>query len=257
MSNFSKQYTNYSDVELLKIIEDANNYRPLAVETAKSILKERMLSDEEVETIKAALAKEREEHETKVQKLIELKNKIKNTGTSVLDMLNPIQTERAETGKLIAFICIVFSMLFLFHFYTHFGVIKFMFSEIEAQWNSDIALYFLPFITLPIALILFFCRKKIGLILLTIFLTYTAVHIFGIYLLTLYMKPSGIPAIKTVYPQTQIATQLLMFVFYMGALYRICQKDIREMFHVNKIILTTTIVITILISVMIANRILI
>ena len=256
MSNFSKQYTNYSDVELLKIIEDANNYRPLAVETAKSILKERMLSDEEVETIKAALAKEREEHETKVQKLIELKNKIKNKGASVLDALNPIQNDKPETEKLIAIICVVFSLIFLFHLYTHYRIIRFMFIESESRWDFNSVLFFLPLVMLPSALLLFYFRKRIGLLLLTIFLTYTAVHIFGVYFLTRNYRLSGIQALDTVFPQTPIATQLLMFAFYSGCLYRIGKNDILEMYNVNKKYMLIIIAITILLSSLVANKIL-
>ena len=257
MSDFIKQYTNYSDTQLLQIIEDATNYQPLAVETAQTILNARMLSNEEIECMKAALAQKKEEQETKRRKLFEFKNKIKNTGTSVLDALNPIQTEKPETEKLIAIICLVFSMLFLFHLYTHFGIIRFMFFEIEVKWDLDIALYFLPLLTLPIALVLFFWRKKIGLILLSIFLTYTAVHIFGVYLLERYRISSGIPAINnTVYPKAQMATQLLLFVFYTGALYRICQEDIRKMFNVSLKKILLSIAITVVLSVMIAYRIL-
>ena len=131
MSDFIKQYTNYSDTQLLQIIEDATNYQPLAVETAQTILNARMLSDEEIECMKAALAQKKEEQETKRRKLFEFKNKIKNTGTSVLDALNPIQTEKPETEKLIAIICLVFSMLF--PFYLDFEKHKSNYSEMSIE----------------------------------------------------------------------------------------------------------------------------
>lgn len=257
MSNFNKQYKQYSDADLLKIIENATNYQPLAVIAAKKILDGRNLNKAEIEIVKSSIIKEREEKETRKQKIQEFKNRVKSTGTSVLDALNPIQTDQQESETLIKMICGVFGMIFLFHLASHFGTIRYMFSEIEAKWNLDTAFYFLPFIMLPIALFLFYKRKKIGLALLIIFLTYTAVHIFGIYLLTLNRRASGIPAINnTIYPKTQIATQLLTFVFYAGALYRICQADIRKMFNVSLKQILLPIVITVVLSVMIAYRIL-
>lgn len=257
MSDFIKQYTKYSDVQLLQIIEDASNYQPLAVTTAQNILEGRMLSEKEIQSIKAALAKEREEKETKYKKLEEFKKKVRETSVSIFDAINPIPTDHPETETLIKMICGVFGMIFLFHLISHFGTIRYMFSEIEAKWNLDIAFYFLPLIMLPLALLLFYKRKKIGLALLIFFLTYTAVHIFGVYLLSRYRISSGIPAINnTAYPKTQIATQLLLFLFYIGALYRVCQEDIRKMFNVSIKQILVPIVITVLLSVMIAYRIL-
>jgi hypothetical protein len=46
--DFYALYKNYSNIDLLKIIQQPDNYQPLVVETASLILKERMVTEEEL-----------------------------------------------------------------------------------------------------------------------------------------------------------------------------------------------------------------
>ncbi|MNS29664.1 hypothetical protein D3C72_616720 [compost metagenome] len=235
MTDFTKRFATFSNSELLRIIDSPNDYQPLAIVAAQTIIASRQLSDDDIEIAKAELAALVQEKEAKTKNL---ENKVKNIGASVLAIVNPIQTETPSSDKIIKIISIVFSGLFLFQLYKELGMISFMFTDSEAKWGSSMLLYFLPLLIVPIATVLFFKRKKLGWTLLAIFLTYSAVNSIGLFILTLNREPSALDAI---FPQTSPIIQMLILLFFGGTLWTICREHIREIYFVDKKYLTTTI----------------
>lgn len=234
MTDFTKRFATYSNSDLLEIINNPNNYQPLAVETAQTIFESRQLSDHEIGTAKAELVTLRQEKEAKGQKAKDLENKVKNIGMSVLSTVNPIQTETLSSDKIIKIISIVFAGLFLFQLYKELGMISFMFTDRRAKWDFSMLLYFLPLLIIPTATVLFFKRKKLGWTLLTIFLTYSAVNSVGLFILSLNRQPSGVPALDNIFPQTSPITHILTLLFFGATLWTICKEHIREIYTVDK-----------------------
>lgn len=234
ITDFTEKFKTYSNTELLKIIGNPDSYQPLAVETANSILLSRQLTDQEFAKAKAELETQIQEKEAQDKKKKDFGNKVKNIGASVLSTINPIQAETPNTDKIIKIVSIVFGGLFLFQLYKEFGMISFMFTDNSAKWDFSMVLYFLPLIVVPTATVLFFKLKKLGWTLLVIFLTYSAVNSVELFMLTLNMKPSGIPALDNIFPHTSPGTYLLTLVFFVGTLWTICKEEIRAVYAIDK-----------------------
>jgi len=239
--DFTKTFKDYSNTDLLKIIHNPNEYPSQAVETAKTIFASRQLSEEEIEIVKAELAIQQEGKEVKRQKINNIENKMKNIGTLLLNNVNPIQAETATAEKLIKIISIVFCGLFIFKIYKEFGMISFMFTNNEAKWDFSMMLYFLPFVIIPIATFLFFKRKKIGWTLLAVYLTYSAISSFGLFILTINMKSSGVAILDSIFPQASPITHILTLAFWGGILWTISKGNIREIYSIDKKYMLATI----------------
>ncbi len=241
---FTDRYKNYSNSELLKIIDNPNNFQPLAVETAKAIFESRQLSDEDIEIAKATIAIQRQEKEAHDEKKKVLGIKVKNIGASLVDTFYPIQTNTPTTDKIIKIVSIVFGGIFLYQLFKEIGMIKFMFTDSEDERDFSIILYFLPLLIVPIATVLFYTRKKIGWTLLAIFLTYSAVNAILLFFMELNRMPSGIPALDILFPTTSPVTHLGTIIFFCGILWVICKDSIREIYTIEKKPMVRTIGVT-------------
>lgn len=252
VTDFTEKFSTYSNTDLLKIIDGPDDYQPLAVETAQKIFASRQLSDLDIEIAKSELALLRQEKEAKDQRKKDLESTVKNIGVSVLSAVHPIQTVTPSADKIIKIVSIVFGGLFLFQLYKEFGMISFLFTESETNWDYSIVLYFFPFIIVPTATILFFKRKKLGWTLLAIFLTYSAVSSVGLFFLTLRMDAYGNPAQDFLFSQFLPTSHILTLLFFAGTLWTICKESIREIYFVDKKYMLVTIsVITIITTLMI------
>lgn len=241
---FNEKFKTYSNTELLRIIDNPDGYQPNAVETAKTIFSDRQLTEEEIKIAKDELKIERQEKLNKEQKKRAVEDKFKNIGKSILDNVNPIQNETPTTEKTIKIISLLFGGLFLFQLYKEFGMISFMFTDSSAGWDFSMVLYFLPLVIVPTATILFYKRNKFGWLLLTMFLTYSAVSAIGLFILTMNMEPLGIPALDSIFPQTSPSTHILTFLFFAGTIWAISRENIRTVYTITMQTMILTISIT-------------
>jgi hypothetical protein len=244
---FSEKFKTYSNTDLLRVIENPNDYQFQAVETAKTIFSDRQLSEMEIKIAKDELETERQEKSKKEQQKLAVENKIKDVGKSIFDHINPIQKEIPTSEKTIRIISILFGGLFLFQLYKEFGMLRFMFTNNYAEWDFSMALYFLPLIVIPTATILFYLRKKTGWLLLAIFLTYSAISAIGMSILTMNMVPSGIEILDNLFPQILPLTYILGFVFYVGVIWTISRENMRTIYSISKQTMILTVTITALI----------
>ena len=242
--DFNEKFKTYSNTQLLRIIDNPDGYQPNAVETAKSIFSERQLSEDDIKIAKDELKTEREEIQKEEQKKIEIESKLRNFGKTILDNVNPIQKETPTSEKTIKIISLLLGGLFLFQFYKALGMIRFIFTASSAAWDISMVLYFLPLIVIPTATILFYKRKKFGWLLLTIFLTYSAVSEFGMFILTIKMEPFGFTALDNIFPQTSPIIYIWSFIFFAGTIWAISTENVRSIYSVSKQTMTLTIVVT-------------
>lgn len=241
---FDEKYKTYSNTELLRVIVNPNDYQQIAVEAAKTIFSNRLLTEEEIKIAKDELEIESQEKLNKEQEKRENKDKLMNIGKSIIDTVNPIQKEIPSTEKTIKIISLLFGGLFLFRLYQEFGMISFMFTDSSSVWDFSMVLYFLPLVVIPTATILFYMRKKFGWILLTVFLTYSAVSVIGFFILIMNLRVSGFDALDNFFSQTSMITYLLSFLFFAGAIFAISRENIRSIYKINKQTMVLTISIT-------------
>jgi hypothetical protein len=232
--NFNKKFEAYSNANLLRIIENANDYQPQAVETAKTILANRQLSENEIGIAKSELETEKQEKSKKEQQKQEIENKVKNVGKSIVSQINPLQKERPTSEKIIRGVSIFFGILFLLQLYRKFGLLRFMFTSHHAEWGFDMVLYFLPLLIILIGTVLFYRRKKAGWLLLAAYLTYSVVLSLVSFILVISWQPSGIGALDALFPPTPAIAYVVISLLFSGIIWSISRENVRIIYSVSQ-----------------------
>ena len=228
--DFSEKFKTYSNADLLRIIENPNDYRAQAVEVAKNIFSDRNLSEMEIQTAKNELEIAKEEKIKIEQEKTAVENKVK----SIFDRINPVSSKIPTTEKTIRIISILFLGFYLRQLYIDFDFWKFMFTSSYADWGLDMILHFLPLIAYPIGIVLFYQKKKLGWILFAIFFTLSAVSA------VLYVI---FAIIFDFYPL--LTSRILIFAFFVGMIWIICREKIRTIYSISKRTAILTIIVTI------------
>jgi hypothetical protein len=234
MTDFSEKYKTLSNTELFKIIERKNDYQVLAVEAAQNEINNRELSPADLQNSKSEIENEQKEKDLVLKRKKEQEDKLIQIGTTFFDTINPLQKGIQTPEKLIRLITIIFSGLTIIQFFREFGMINFMFTNSSVEWDFSMVLYFMPLIILPLTTILFWQRKKIGWIILSLFLTYSATSSAGLFLTSLNTDYSTPSIFDDLFPQTIPTDYLFILLFYAGTLWVICKKDIRDIYTVNE-----------------------
>ena len=240
-NDFGKYYKTISNTELLSILENPGDYQASAIETAKKEFSDRQLSDTEIEEAKKPLDAKQLQKEKQAEIIKTIEEKIKSTGNTLIETLNPIQTGIPSAEKTIRFIIIVFSGLFLYEFIkdfrTHLAYVK----DIP-RFPTESILYLFPFLLLPLSIIIFWQRKSIGWVLLTIFVTFSFVAVLWLLIQVLLWKPSGNSDFEIIlFPRPPLFTIIIQLIFFAGTLYALCKQNVRQVFSIseNKMIMTT------------------
>lgn len=233
MNQFSERYRNISNADLFRVIENQIDYQPEAIEAAKNELNQRRLTDQDLTALKVEMVAEQEEKEKHLKKRIEIERKVKKLGAAAFDTINPIQTSASTPEKIIRLITIVFGLIAILKWYNQFGLAALMLSEISLEWDFSMVEYFLPLLLLPIAVIFFWLRRKIGWILMTTYLTYSAINGLGLIVMTWNIEASGITALDNLPPQTSTTTQVLALLFYGGVFWTVTKKEIKDSFNIK------------------------
>ncbi len=244
---FTEKFKTYTNTELLRIIDNPNGYQPAAVETAKTIFSDRQLTNEEIKIAKDELEIENQEKINKEQKKRAIEDKFISIGKSVIDTVNPIQKETPSIEKTIKIISLLLGGLFLFQLYQEFEILSYIFTDSSANLDFSLVLYLLPLVVILTAAILFYKKKKIGWILLTVFLTYSAVSAIGISILIIVMMFMGLDELDNFFSQTSMTKYLLTFLFFAGIIFAISRENIRTVYGISKQTMVLTISITVII----------
>eukprot|EP01029_Cantina_marsupialis_P030236 TRINITY_DN8077_c0_g3_i2.p1 TRINITY_DN8077_c0_g3~~TRINITY_DN8077_c0_g3_i2.p1 ORF type:complete len:258 (+),score=19.66 TRINITY_DN8077_c0_g3_i2:360-1133(+) len=248
MNQFKERFNSYSNVELLEIIDSSSGYQPEAIEAAENELEKRQLSTDDLKKAKLEQEKKREERIVQSMNKKKIEHKIKNIGDSISDTLNPIQNSPIKTEKEIRILTIVFGIISVYQIYNEFGMLKFMFGNDGAVWTFEMWLYFLPLILVPISTFLFWFRKKIGWILIGIYLIYSAISTFVMAIQVWNIKPTGNPQFDSIFPTTSPYIFALTFMFFIGFIWAIGKRNIREEYSISNGTMITTFMSTSLLT---------
>lgn len=233
-NNFTTLYKTWTTDKLLDIIDNPSDYQPLAVEAARLELDSRQLTQEQIAEAKAEQDLRRQDEANKQQKVKNIEDKFKSVGSSFADTFNPIQKDIPTTDKFIKLISLFIGGLFLYQLYKEFGMLKFMFTDDGGKWDFSMVLYFAPFIILPTAGLLFWFRKKIGWTLATIYFSYTAAGAIPLFIMELNRKPTGMPALDTLFPATSPTLYIGTLLVFGGLTWTLCKENMREVYQVDK-----------------------
>jgi hypothetical protein len=250
-SDFSKYYLTISNTELVSILSNPNNYESLAIEAAKKEFSRRELSEAEIISAKKTLNEIQSEKEKRIRKVKSIENKFKSAKGVVIDNLNPIQTGTPSGEKTIRVIVLIFAALFLYQFVTNIRSIPAYFKDFP-RFPFESALFFFPFILIPVVIFTFWKRKTIGWMLLTIFLTYAFICAF-LFLITSFNRNDNNSVIDNLFPRLPASAYVLQLLFLTGMLYTICKKNIRDIYSISKRKMSITIGLTALLTLIVTT----
>ncbi|MFY0602046.1 MAG: hypothetical protein JXR03_20395 [Cyclobacteriaceae bacterium] len=233
MNEFTERFKSKSNVELLNILDNPTEFQKLAVEAASSEISNRNLSDNELNTAKEELLAQKQLEEEKTNRKKEQEKKIFETVSPVLELLNPLQRNGVNSEKLINGISLAFLCIWAYQLFKNFALIQYIFTSGDSGWDFSLVMFFLPIMYMPFMTYLFWKKKSTGWILLSIYLTYSAVSTIGLLIMSINSEPSGIPALDSLFPTTPTITYVLTLVFYCGTLWTIAKERIRGIFTVN------------------------
>ncbi len=244
-NDFTEYYKTISNAEILSIIENPRDYQPIAVEAARNEFSNRKLSNAEVKEARLELIANQLQKQKQREKVKIIEAKIRAKGQTVIDGISPIQIGISSTEKTIRIIVIVFTSLFLYQSIEFFKIHLIYIKDIP-QSPFDGILYFLPQILLPIAIFLFWKKKTVGWILLTIYLTFSIVGAAGSLTQSFLWRTSDSPIFDNIFPRPSSTPYILQLIFLIGAMYALCKKNIREAFTVDNQKMNTTIILSVL-----------
>ncbi len=247
MTEFTELYKELSNNELLKIISESDKYNPIAVETAKTEIESRQLTEQELNQAKSKITAKENAKKLEIEKRKQREKKIIKSTSTLFDTINPIQKEIQTPEKIIRLTLLIFGGLSIYRLYQQFGMFRYMFTDM-AGWDLSMVEYFFPIIILPVSIILFWKRNKIGWILLSIFLTYSAFNSIVIFLMNFGRQPSGIPALENIFPTVSSAVYIITLLFFGGFLFLNCKQGVRNIFKVSKQTMIATIGLTIIVN---------
>lgn len=248
---FTEKFKTFSNTDLFRIIDNSIDYQQNAVETAKAILAERNLSEEEIQFSKKELELEREQKLAKEAKRKAIEDNIKTLGKSMLEVANPIRNEPPTTTKTINIISLIFGVMFLYTLIQEFYMILDLVINSSSNWGYYGIIYIGELIFIPTAIILFYKRKKYGWFLFVIFISYSTISFFGSFLFTLTMDLGDFFEMETFIEMTSPTTYLVIFLFYVGIIWVIQKEHVRSLYGINKKDGIMTISITALITTLI------
>lgn len=235
MNQFTELYKTLPTDELLDIIDQAQDYQPLAVDAAKAEIESRKLSPELLEAAKAVQQRRLQAKIEAAEKAQARFNEIKNAANKISDVLNPIQTTTYNSDKLILRITIWFGIVTLYTFVKEFGFLQFIVSM--GKWDVSAVLIVLPIIILPIGSILFWFRKKVGWFILTAFSAYIVIGIIPTIAMWVTYKPSGIAALDNLNTIIYPVGSIISVIIFGQVIWYLCKADMRAIYKADKMLL--------------------
>lgn len=119
VDNFRDRYRMLSDMELLRILENASAYQPAAIDAANTELSTRQLSAESITAMRQLLKSEQQQKENTTA----IEEKVRVVGKTLLDTINPLKHEIDSPERTIRLIIIIFGLLTLYTFIGGAGII--------------------------------------------------------------------------------------------------------------------------------------
>lgn len=230
-NNFSEYYKTISNAELISILEKPAGYQDAAIEAAKKEFLERKLSAEEIKVARQVLIEKHIQKIKQREKVKDVEDKIKKTGQTLFDSINPFRPGIPSTEKNIRIIVISFGILFLYQFINEFKTIFFYIKYIPGS-PLESSFYLLPHLLLPIATLMFWKRKRIGWILLAAFVVFAIVITLSALIQSLQWSPSGIAAFDNLFPRPSTTSFIIPLILFIWTLYALCKTNIREAFSI-------------------------
>jgi hypothetical protein len=159
--NFHEQYKDYSNIELLKIVRKLNEYQPEAVEAATSLLKEREISETDIQQVDAYF--------NEIEAKAKLKSEKLNSYTEkAADFLQPIIKPGPEVkpAKWLNILLLFIGLDYAWTFYNSIKRFVYFSRCDDCTFDVTMVLILVTLVYVPVIFFLLFKKNRWGWILL-------------------------------------------------------------------------------------------
>jgi hypothetical protein len=250
--DFSETFRTISDAELLDILDNPANYQPAAVEAARKEMRERKLTDRELEVTRELNAVRFAEENRTANRIKEVKAKMSDTGRSFFTNLYPKkdgETSGRSPEKMIRLVSLCYGLIIIYSIVVHGGSLLDFIGEIP-RYPQLAVIVLLPLTILVAGTIGFWKKKPWGWVLLTAFVSFNMV----LTLLSL-MESFRYRHMPKVFAQLLRAPQgevyIVQFIVLVGTLFIVCKPKLREIFRISEKIMLATMAAGLSLAVMI------
>ncbi|MFN8713195.1 MAG: hypothetical protein ACK5Z2_10125 [Bacteroidota bacterium] len=162
MIDFKEKYKAYTNLQLLYILNNSDDYQPEAVEAAKEIISGRQLSPDEIAMLKEELETEAEANRAASEN--SPLNRAINAGRSASQLFvgTPETAANASERRLWIIALLPVSIIFIITFFFDSSLLLFLFSEDSGSWEFYDILFIHWLITYPLTFYLLFKKKNWG-----------------------------------------------------------------------------------------------
>ena len=174
MNPFAETYKTYDDAALVDLLNNSDNYQPLAVEAARIELDSRRLSTAQLDFVNQQIEEREEQRRLSVEKSLKPVKDFNHLAKKLVDQLDP--HEEVTAHKAIRYICISVSVLFLIELSSQWSYFLFMLRTFSSD-DLHYIIWVLPYLMLPFAVYLFWEKRKWGWILLNLWAVYKMVSV--------------------------------------------------------------------------------
>lgn len=232
-SEFQKYYETISDVDLLLILDNKKDYQQSAIEAALQEFDRRSLTQEQIIAARQIIFDRNNRKSRRREEMHFFTENIKSATKEVLDSLHPV-SEKGQTSRTkLILIVLVFGLISIYQIGSNYHWLELYLRNFFEHPLSSLVVV-LPTLLLPIAIICFAFKKKIGWILFAGFLTYSALWSLRILATSFSWKSSDIKDFDELFPQPSMTIQILSLLFYLGTLFIISKADIRDQYNLTK-----------------------
>lgn len=233
MSNdLEARYSKLSNLELATILQNEEDYQTEAILIAKAELEKRALSSSEIEQLHASILPRKNVKKDTLG--FNLSNaRTMKVSPDILDSAEENQSESVIPKRIIIVISILFGLYSLNYWLSNGMLIDAFIADFENSWLPFIAEFSPYLFLLPISLIFFVRKQKIGWILFSGFLTYGTISKGGTILFFLNFTLIDIPIIERLISRPSIFLLILTAVAFLSTLCIICTSRIRRYFGIN------------------------
>lgn len=240
--DFEEKFKQYNYLQLLNIVENANDYQPSAVEAAKLMMANGNFTEEEI----------KQAHETLNSKQADIEQPIANYEKKLMDSARSLgnyilpKHQRLQSDKIINVLSLFFFGIFLIQLFSQFQLLGFSFAQDSGRFDFSTVLFLMPLLYLPIASFLLYKRKKLGWILMVIYSVYIVSSSVVTFIFTM-LSGNAIPAFEVVFKRPSQAALLLTTLFCIAVMRLMCKKNIRSVYGISKLTMWLVVLIPILV----------
>lgn len=233
-----EKYHDFSTHQLLLILEEAEDYQPEAIEAVNTVLASREITPEQRAYAREKAEEIRTERERPIAWIATIRQLMGPDFQRLVNHLNPIHEEPAALRRKIIIVASLYSFHALQFVWGWIPNMEFLIEYPAALTELGFLIEMILMVLVPIAVVLFWIRKKAGWLLLNSYTVYYGIaKLFGLGVLATVETslPPGSPYGLDPIPLTPPLLPLLVFAILSGALIWLINKEtFRHAFGVTK-----------------------